>query len=95
MLDINDPAFAKQLHGIINDIVDARFDERIKSLKLEVNAKVAISSSGATVSVYMASDPTTAVVVKNPRSFSLTAGQLIAVAYPNGNENLKYIDRIL
>lgn len=94
MLDINSPEFAKQLSNIIRDIVNDELEKMITNLRFEAVGKVATSGNSATINCYINNSPT-AVPVKNPRGFSLTAGQLVAVVYPNFNENLKYIDRIL
>lgn len=93
-MDINSPEFAKWFDSAIRDIVRDEFKKLVSSLRFEVVGKVATSGSGATINCYINNSPT-AVPVKNPRGFSLTAGQLVAVVYPNFNENLKYIDRIL
>lgn len=93
-MDINSPEFAKWFDSAIRDIVRDEFKKLIGNLRFEAVGKVATSGSGATINCYINSSPT-AVPVKNPRGFSLTAGQLVAVVYPNFNENLKYIDRIL
>ena len=94
-LNIDDPEFAKQLMSVIDDRVEAKFKELVKGLSLEKVGKVVTSGSGATIQVYI-SNSTTAVEVKNPRSFTLTANQLVAVVFPNfKNDSTKYIDRIL
>ena len=94
-MDLNSPVFAKQLDGVIREIVRSECKKIISGLRFEVVGKVASSSSGSTVNVYV-QDSTTAVSVKNPRGFSLTTGQLVAVVFPNlRNDNTKYIDRIL
>jgi hypothetical protein len=94
-LDINDPEFAKQFMSIIDVRVESKFKELIKGLSTEKVGKVAVDGNGSTIQVYIGNS-TTAVDIKNPRSFSLTAGQLVAVAFPNfKNDSTKYIDRIL
>jgi hypothetical protein len=95
-LDMNSPEFAKQLDQVIRDIVRSEFKQLIASeLKAEAVGKVAASSSGATVNVYI-NESTTAVKVKNPRGFNLTTGQLVAVRFPKfKNDNSKFVDRIL
>lgn len=94
-LDINSPEFAKQFEAEIRRIVRKEFNELKKGLALERVGKVAATGSGATIQVYIGNS-TTAVEIKNPRSFSLTAGQLVAVVYPNfKNDSTKFIDRIL
>lgn len=95
VLDINSPEFAKQFDAQIRAIVRNEFKELVKGLTVEKVGKVAVTGSGATIQVYIGNS-TTAVEVNNPRSFSLTADQLVAVAYPNfKNDRTKYIDRIL
>lgn len=93
-MDINSPEFTKWFDSAIRDIVRDEFKKLVSSLRFEAVGKVATSGSGTTVNCYINNSPT-AVPVKNPRGFSLTAGQLVAIVYPNFNENLKYIDRIL
>jgi hypothetical protein len=94
-LDINSPEFAKQLTAIIDARVDKRVAEILRNTKNWATGKVAVSGSGATISVYI-NNSTTAVDVKNPRSLSLAAGQLVAVVYPNWKQdNMMYIDRVL
>lgn len=95
MLDINSPEFAKQLAAYIDSRVERKLREVLGKTKNWATGKVAVSGSGATISVYI-NNSTTAVDVKNPRSFSLTAGQLVAVVYPNWKQdNMMYIDRVL
>jgi hypothetical protein len=92
-LDLNGTDTAKALHEIIRTIAQNEFDNLKANLKFEAVGKVVANSSGAMVSVYINGAPT-AVMVKNPRSFSLTTGELVGITYPNFNENLKYIDRL-
>jgi len=94
-LDINSPEFAKQLMNAIDDRVEVKFRELVKGLSIEKVGKVAVTGSGATIQVYIGNSAT-AVEIKNPRSFSLTANQLVAIAFPNfKNDSTKFIDRIL
>jgi hypothetical protein len=95
LLDINSPEFAKQLAAYIDSRVERKLREVLGKTKNWATGKVAVSGSGATISVYI-NNSTTAVDVKNPRSLSLTAGQLVAVIYPNWKQdNMAYIDRVL
>jgi hypothetical protein len=90
---------SKEFLQAIIDTIDTRMKLKLPEL-LRQNAnwtvaKVAVSGSGATVSVYIG-DSTNAVDVKNSIGFSLTAGQLVAVVFPNfKNDNQKYIGWIL
>lgn len=94
-LDINSPEFAKQLVGIIDSRVEKKFKELVGTLTSEVVGKVESLGDGTVISVYI-NNSDTAVGVKNPRSFSLTIGQLVVVKYPNfRNDNSKFIDRVL
>lgn len=95
-LDINSPEFAKQFNSLIRSIVRDELKKLVSSdLRLEKVGKVAVNGSGPTVQVYI-NDSATAVTVKNPRGFSLSAGQLVAVVFPNfKNDGAKYVDRIL
>lgn len=94
-LDINSPEFAKQLDSYIDLKIENKFKELINNVSLEKVGKVAVSGNGTVIQVYI-ENSTTAVEVKNPRSFSLVAGQLVVVVFPNfKNDNAKYIDRIL
>ena len=94
-MDINSPEFA----DFLIDLIDTRQEINFPKLQIKYlnwkTCKVAASGSGATVSVYVGNS-TTAVNIKNPNSFSLTAGQLVAVISPNNkNDDARYIDRIL
>lgn len=94
-VDINSPVAAKELIKAIDARIEFKFKELVKDLSLEKIGKVAVNGSGATIKVYI-NNSRTAVEVRNPRGFSLTAGQLVAVVLPNfRNDNSKYIDRIL
>lgn len=94
-LDINDPKVAKLLIESFRDIARKVFREEIVKLNLEKIGKVAVTGNGATIQIYI-ENSTTAVEIKNPRSLSLTAGQLVAIVFPNfKNDNSKYIDRLL
>jgi len=94
-LDINSSEFAKQFINVIDARIEAKFKELKSTLSPEKVGKVAVNGSGATIQVYIGNS-TTAVEIKNPRSFTLTAGQLVAVAFPNfKNDSTKFIDRIL
>jgi len=94
-LDINSLEFAKQFKTIIEDLTEKKFKELWKKNTSWSVGKVVTSASTATIQIYI-NNSTTAVEVKNPRSFSLTEGQLVAVVFPNfKNDSQKYIDRIL
>ena len=94
-MDINSPEFAKMFIDVIDARVEKKLSEVLAQQRNWAVGKVASGGSGATVSLYI-NNSTTAVDVKNPRSFTLVAGQLVAVIFPNGrNDQDKYIDRIL
>lgn len=96
-MNLNDPEFAKWFESLIRTIVQGEIKKFVKSggIKFWDSAKVATSASTAIIQVYI-NNSTTAVGVRNPRSFSLTAGQLVAIVYPNFKmDNMAYIDRIL
>lgn len=90
---------SKEFLQAIIDVIDERMELKFPEL-LRKNAnwsagKVAENGSGSSISVYI-NKSRTAVDVKNPRSFSLTAGQLVMVISPNNkNDNMRYIDHIL
>lgn len=87
--------FAKGQINVFRKIAkQVYYEEQAKNAREQVG-KVVTSGSGATISVYI-NNSTTAVGIKNPRSFSLTTGQLVAIVRPNlKNDNSRYIDRIL
>jgi hypothetical protein len=94
-LDINSPEFAKQLTAVIDARVEKKLREVLGKIKNWSTGKVATSGNGTTISVYI-NNSTTAVDIRNPRSLSLAAGQLVAVIYPNWKQdNMMYIDRVL
>lgn len=93
--NLNDTAFIKEILSIIDLRIEKKVAELLAKQTNWAAAKVATTGSGATVSLYI-NNSTTAVDAKNPRSFSLTAGQLVAVNYPNHKlDSMAYIDRIL
>jgi hypothetical protein len=98
LLDLNSPEFAKFIIDIIDQRIDKKVPEIIKKSSgfiYEKVGKVVTSGNGATIQIYI-ENSTTAVEIKNPRSLSLTAGQLVAIVFPNfKNDNSKYIDRLL
>lgn len=95
-MDINSPEFQKAILDVIDIRIEKKFKELIKSdLILEKVGKVAVSSNGSMIQVYI-NNSQTAVEVKNPRSFSLSVGDFVAVVFPTfKNDNSKYIDRVL
>lgn len=97
-MDFNSPEFAQFLIDLIDTRIEKKVPEIIKKQSgfiYEKTGKVAVSGNGSIIQVYI-ENSTTAVEVKNPSSFSLTAGQLVAIVFPNfKNDNAKYIGRIL
>jgi len=94
-LDINSLEFAKQFKTIIEDLTEKKFKELWKKNTNWSVGKVVTSANTATIQLYI-NNSTTAVEVKNPRSFSLTTGQLVVVSSPNNkDDNMRYIDRVL
>jgi hypothetical protein len=97
-IDINDPMVVQTL----KEFVDTRINKIITQMKKEgelsnehLHCKIAENGSGSTIKVYI-DNSNTPVDVKNPRGFSLTTGQNVAVIFPNGrNDGDRYIDRIL
>lgn len=91
-MDINDPKVVDILFDAIDKRVEEKFKELLQSNPSWVKGKVATSGSGSTISCYI-SNSTTAVDVNNPRSFSLVAGDLVKINFPNNrNDRDKYID---
>jgi hypothetical protein len=94
-IDINSPEVAKELVKAIDKRIEMKFKELVKGLSIEKIGKMAAAGNGPVVQVYINNSPT-AVEVKNPRGFSLVAGDLVAIVFPNfRNDSSKYIDRIL
>ncbi len=86
---------AKAIIDAIDDRMEKKLPELLAKVKFQVVGKVVTAGSGTTISVYI-NNSTTAVTVQNPRSFSLTAGVLVGIIYPNLKlDNMAYIDRIL
>jgi hypothetical protein len=85
---------ADEIDALIMDRLEKNFSKLLAKQKTWDIGKVATSGSGANIQVYI-NNSTTAVTVQNPRSFSLTAGQMVVVHYPNfKQDNMAYIDRI-
>ena len=94
-LDINSLEFAKQFKTIIEDLTEKKFKELWKKNTNWSVGKVVTSASTATIQLYI-NNSTTAVEIKNPRSFSLTTDQLVVVTSPNNkDDNMRFIDRVL
>lgn len=95
MSEMSDEQFGKEIAKLIDKRIYALVPKIIIQQQNLIVGKVVTSGSGTTISVYI-NNATTAVDVKNPRSLSLTAGQLVAIIFPNGrNDNEKYVDRVL
>jgi len=95
-LDINSPEVARQFKSVIHKwFKEWYYEEQGKSENtLEQTATVAATGSGATVSVYIG-DSETAVSIKNPSGFSLTAGQMVVIERPKfKNDNSRTIKRL-
>lgn len=94
-MDPNSPEFAKWFTRTIDERAAKVAEEILLKTPNWATGKVVTSGSGATISCYI-NNSTTAVDVKNPRSLSLTAGQLVAVIYPNyKQDSMAFIDRLL
>lgn len=92
-MDINSPEFAQFFNDFIRDITRKEFLKKINNLIFTVVGKVAENGSGSVINCFI-NNSNTPVPVKNPRNLSLSAGQLVAIVYPNFSDKGKYIDRI-
>jgi hypothetical protein len=97
-IDINDPIVVQTLKEFVKTIVSEDNAQKKKEgyfSDQHLHCKIAENGSGSTIKVYI-DNSNTPVDVKNPRGFSLTTGQNVAVIFPNGrNDGDRYIDRIL